>query len=344
MFVIDFAPHLPKKTLPARNVRISPDSATLAATFGLEGGAKEVGWWNLITSAVIGSSSILSPDWDDEDYARALADPVFLPNLARCAVHGYAAGSGSPEFHYVSLIAPGERPEQGIELIFAESFAEAEVGLQSLAISPDGRWLLGGHGQSRISRWDLKPLKFGTKAESARYEGKALTLSENDSEQLDETALAICSDAKRLACGLIDGAVRLHRFKSGKLLDTFATLPVSESTSGDPVYGLTFSPNGGQLACRADGRITLLDLANGQSATLLKPKKLTDMAFTPDGRRLLTGSSDKLVRVWDTATWQEVAQFDWKIGAIASVTVSPDGTIAAAGGENSRVVVWDLEG
>jgi WD40 repeat protein len=81
--------------------------------------------------------------------------------------------------------------------------------------------------------------------------------------------------------------------------------------------------------------------------------------FSPDGRRVLTTSSDNTARIWDTATGQELVVMRGHPHAIASATFSPDGTRVAftyAGGYSrygyrsgavhiytDRVVrVWDV--
>ena len=59
---------------------------------------------------------------------------------------------------------------------------------------------------------------------------------------------------------------------------------------------------------------------------------MTSVRFTPDGKRLLTGSFDQTVRLWDVATGKELRQYPGVHERVSEVAISPDGRTVAAGG------------
>ncbi len=66
------------------------------------------------------------------------------------------------------------------------------------------------------------------------------------------------------------------------------------------------------------------------------------VSFSPDGARILSGSDDKSLRMWDAATGQPVGDpMTGHSGAVYSVAFSPDGKELASGGYDKNVRVWD---
>jgi WD40 repeat protein len=76
-------------------------------------------------------------------------------------------------------------------------------------------------------------------------------------------------------------------------------------------------------------------------ATLRHAEQVFAVAFSPDGKRLASGGIDRVVKIWDTKNWQELATFRDPTGGILAVAFSPDGRRIATGGSDSTVKLWD---
>ena len=62
-----------------------------------------------------------------------------------------------------------------------------------------------------------------------------------------------------------------------------------------------------------------------------------------DGRRALSGSDDKTLRLWDLETGAELRRFEGHEGGVSSVTVLADGRRALSGSGDKTLRLWDLE-
>jgi WD40 repeat protein/uncharacterized caspase-like protein len=70
-------------------------------------------------------------------------------------------------------------------------------------------------------------------------------------------------------------------------------------------------------------------------------KGISSVAFSPDGKQVLTGSSDETARIWDAATGNEIRKFAGHTEGIESVTISPDGKHVLTGGDDNTARLWD---
>jgi hypothetical protein len=72
-------------------------------------------------------------------------------------------------------------------------------------------------------------------------------------------------------------------------------------------------------------------------------------ALSADGRYALSASADRTVRLWDTATGQQVRLFQGHglnqghAGPVFGVAFAPDGKLAASCGEDRMVRLWEVE-
>ncbi len=67
------------------------------------------------------------------------------------------------------------------------------------------------------------------------------------------------------------------------------------------------------------------------------------MSWSPDGKRILTGSWDNTVKVWDAATGQEVLSLKGHTQQVTSVSWSPDGKRILTGSFDKTAKGWDAE-
>ena len=70
---------------------------------------------------------------------------------------------------------------------------------------------------------------------------------------------------------------------------------------------------------------------------------LLSAAFSHDGSRIITGSSDKTAKIWDVESEQCKATLAGHTAAVTSVAFSPDGRRALTGSQDDTAKLWDAE-
>ncbi|HVM48008.1 MAG TPA: protein kinase [Candidatus Acidoferrum sp.] len=142
-------------------------------------------------------------------------------------------------------------------------------------------------------------------------------------------------DGRRLAVAGVDKAVELWAVPSGKWERTLPT--------ENPVWSLTFAPNGEQLVTAGWSETALVwDLSKPGPPRRLTGHQRTiwSSVYSPDGATLITSSSDQSIRFWDAITLQPKGQLRGHESEVWCVAVSPDGQTLATGGKDATVRLW----
>jgi WD40 repeat protein len=64
-------------------------------------------------------------------------------------------------------------------------------------------------------------------------------------------------------------------------------------------------------------------------------------AFSLDGRRVLSGSSDNTLKLWDAAAGQEVRAFVGHQGSVYACVFTPEGRYVLSGSSDNTLKLWD---
>ncbi|NQU03256.1 MAG: caspase family protein [Syntrophaceae bacterium] len=91
------------------------------------------------------------------------------------------------------------------------------------------------------------------------------------------------------------------------------------------------------------GSIRLIDFQTGEVIALLKGHTniILGLAFSPDGKRLISGSADFTARIWDVRTHKTIHTLKGHTETIYAVAFSPDGTRAVTGSYDNTLKLWN---
>ena len=70
---------------------------------------------------------------------------------------------------------------------------------------------------------------------------------------------------------------------------------------------------------------------------------ITAIAWSPDSRRIASGSLDRTVQVWDAVNGEHAYIYRGHSDAVTTVAWSPDGKYIASGSDDKTVQVWGAE-
>ncbi len=159
-------------------------------------------------------------------------------------------------------------------------------------------------------------------------------------------APAIDPNGTLLAVPVQTGGPRPTQFVSVRNADTGKQRAQVPLDAASPVQQVAFTADGATLVVRTDDRtVRLFDAATGAAAgEFVHPGRsfVTGIAVHPRGP-IACARTNGTVTFWDASTREQIRTLDWKTGKLVSVAFAPDGAIGAAGTEDGKLIVWDVD-
>ncbi|MFF5972122.1 NB-ARC domain-containing protein [Streptomyces sp. NPDC012769] len=257
------------------------------------------------------------------DFERQGVPPAFAPDA------DWYAAAGAPAFSV-------ELRDLGSGAISATLELGGTAKVEAMAVAPAADWLAVADSTGAVQLWD--------RATSTR------TASLPGGEGRADT-VAIAPDGSWVA--VLRQRPLPRREEARRVLRSWLAvlrhgrLPTREARSLIRVW-LDALRREEWPAREEDSRVQVFPLAPGRGAAdphgpvhldVHRSEKLTALAATPDGTRLLTASSTGTVTLWDPRTGTPRSSFTDPDGPVNGLSVSPDGKWIATAGAMLRV--WD---
>ncbi len=234
--------------------------------------------------------------------------------------------------------------------------------VQAVAFRPDSREIASGGMEGSVKFWDLRtsrPVVFDghtgwVERLSFRRDGRRV-LSEAGIRRLNNEP----AKGWDPLTGELDPNLTVASFD--QLPADF--LPAADYMKRSLEHGAGFgksvrSPNGKLIATvieksdvsiasrSKEYAISSVDLREVASGRLIQTlightADVLGAAFSPDGRRLVTASYDRTIKLWDTATGQAMFTLRGHTAGLLCLTFSPDGNRIVSGAIDHTARVWD---
>jgi len=249
------------------------------------------------------------------------------------------------------------------------TFSGHTGNISSIALSPNGRYVLSASGDKTLKLWEIatgKEIRAFTghtdyiKTVAITCDGRfALSGGQDKTLKLWEIstgkeiriftghtgsidAVAITPDSQLILSGSIGDhslTLKFWEIATGREISAFAV-------NSDRVTSVVITPD-----CRfiltgsmRHNTLKLWEIANGKEVRIFTghTDRVTTIVISSDGRFALSGSYDNTLKLWEIATGKEIRTFTGHSAWVRTVAITPDGRFALSGSCDQTLKLWEI--
>jgi len=193
-----------------------------------------------------------------------------------------------------------------------------------IALSPNEKTIASGGRSGKVRLWDVETEKL-----VARWIGHT-----------DGTrSLCWSVDGERVVSGSNDGTIRVWDVESG---DTVLG-PIK--TGHMNVFAVIYSPDTTKIATSGyeENALKIWDAKTGNLLSTIKhDRSVWRLVWTSDQKKLITGSYAS-IRIFDTATWQQIAILEGHTFFVSSLSLFQNDRLLASASSDNTARLWNLD-
>jgi WD40 repeat protein len=213
--------------------------------------------------------------------------------------------------------------------------------INSIAFSPDGKLVLTASEDNTARLWKVE-------------DGESVATLKGHTAPVNNAAFS--PDGKFAVTSSVDGTARLWNASTGQFL-----LELKGHTG--EVNTAVFSPDSRFVAtASADGTAHIWSALSGESLVIVREHQnklvakedkdveilkasqgvINQVAFSPDGKLLVTANTDGDVQIWDAQTGANIALLNGHKGSVNDASFSPDGKLIVTASSDHTARIWDV--
>ena len=161
------------------------------------------------------------------------------------------------------------------------------------------------------------------------------------------SALAFCPVRNELVSATKTGKVQVWDTETGVALATLLdgqNLDEFANNIEEPIFALTFSPDGTLLAVGSNQRIRLFRSEKYIDLKEEIPHNSNVLVFSPDNGVLVSGDvSSGEIQLWDVITGNKLTTLTGHTARVETLKFSPDGKTIVSTGADGTILLWDWD-